>query len=274
MLNFKPRKRFGQHFLNAHNCQRIVDTLTIQPTDCLVEIGPGLGALTEKLLPLASQLVAIELDRDLVIGLQQRWEHQDKFCLYAADALDFDFSKLAKQMGKRLRIVGNLPYNIGTPLLFHLMQFIDNIQDIHVMLQKEVVDRLAATVGTPHYGRLSVMMQYHCQVQPLFRVPPGAFWPPPKVDSAVIKLLPWQTPPMIAQSPKLLTTVVRQAFSQKRKTLRNSLRGLISWERLLQLKINPQHRPEQLSVEDYIRLSNGLYQLTLEKISYQEMQHA
>lgn len=252
------RKRFGQNFLQDQNIiQNIVQSITPKKEDHIIEIGPGLGALTQSLLPLIKHLDAIEIDRDLIPKLENLCKDADNLTIHEADALEFDFSSLKKDDSK-LKIIGNLPYNISTPLLFHLIQYADVIENMHFMLQKEVVDRICAPVGIKAYGRLSVMLQYYCKVEKLFVVPPQAFKPQPKVDSAIIRLTPHEQKPFVANDVNVLEKVVKQAFSQRRKTLRNTLKELFNEDELKQLDINPQLRAEQLSVEDFVKLSNFL----------------
>lgn len=256
----KARKRFGQNFLHDQGViGRIIRAINPQPGQHLVEIGPGLGALTEELLEACEgRLDAVELDRDLIPVLRtQFFRYADSFTIHEADALKFDFASL-KQDERPLRIVGNLPYNISTPLIFHLLSFNGLIQDMHFMLQKEVVDRLAAAPGDSHYGRLGIMAQYYCQVEPLFVVPPGAFSPAPKVDSAIVRLVPHTELPTPAKDVEMLQTVVRTAFGQRRKTLRNNLKTLIDAERLEQLGIDPGLRPERLTLEQFVSISDAL----------------
>lgn len=251
-----PRKRFGQHFLHDSTVlQRISDAINPQAGDAVVEIGPGLGALTDYLLPTLNQLHVVELDRDLADRLEQRPEYPERLVVHRADGMKFDYCALAGS-GQSLRIVGNLPYNISTPLIFHLLDQSDCIADMVFMLQKEVVDRLTAAPGNKDYGRLSVMVQAQCTAQRLFIVKPGAFNPPPKVDSAIVRLIPDKKHMPNIKSMPILQKVVRQAFSQRRKTLRNTLKGLISVQQLEKLGIDPQKRPETLTVEQYIALSN------------------
>lgn len=253
-MTHRPRKRFGQHFLNDANIiQHIIMAIAPQADEHIVEIGPGLGALTFPLLEQDIALTAIELDRDVVAHLQKD-PRASALNLIQADALKFDFATLPKP----LRLVGNLPYNISTPLLFHLLQYCDRITDMYFMLQKEVAERLAADVNTPAYSRLSIMAQYYCDAEILFPVPPDAFDPPPKVDSAIIRLTPHTTLPHPASDFSRFADVVRTAFNQRRKTLRNSLKTHISAEQLEQLGINPQQRPAELSLADYVCISNSL----------------
>lgn len=251
----RARKRFGQNFLHdATVIQRIVNAINPQPGDRVVEIGPGLGALTQPLLDAAGRLDVIELDRDLVARIEHNF-HGKNLKVHAGDALRFDFCSLA-QTGEKLRVVGNLPYNISTPLLFHLMDQLACIKDIHCMLQKEVVDRLAAEPDSEDYGRLSIMIQYHCDVTKLFNVGPGAFQPAPKVDSAVARLRPHAQKPVVADDEKNFSQIVAQAFSQRRKTLRNALKTWLSAEEINALDIDPGRRPETLSLSEFVKLSN------------------
>lgn len=253
-----PRKRFGQHFLcDPGVIQRIVSVIDPQKTDHIVEIGPGLGALTTQIFPLVHKLNVVELDRDIIPHLNQLCRTTTNLTIHQADALSFNFAALTA-LPRSLRIIGNLPYNISTPLLFHLLDQLKIIKDMHFMLQKEVVDRLAAQPGDPMYGRLSIMVQYHCQVVALFVVTPDAFDPPPQVRSAVARLLPYPEPPFNANDFLIFTQVVRQAFSQRRKILRNCLKGLVSEQQLTALDIDVYQRPEELSVSDYVRISNHI----------------
>lgn len=256
-MTHQPRKRFGQNFLkDPQVIARLVELIAPQASECLVEIGPGLGALTRALLPQVTQLHAVELDRDLVATLEQ-WE-APKLILHQADALRFDFTSLC-DAEKKLRIVGNLPYNISTPLIFHLLENASLIHDMYFMLQKEVVSRLAAPVGTKAYGRLSVMTQYFCDVTPYFEVPPAAFSPAPKVQSQIVRLVPYQELPYVVNDFDGFEAVVRAAFGQRRKTLRNALKTLVSAERLDHLDFDLGVRAEAVSVGEYVRLVNLLY---------------
>jgi 16S rRNA (adenine1518-N6/adenine1519-N6)-dimethyltransferase len=256
-MQHRARKRFGQNFLvDNHIIDRIVSSIRPTRSDTMVEIGPGLGALTRPLCAQLDRLEVIELDRDLVQRLEQAHYDGCTLNIHNADALAFDFTALSAQTcgGQKLRIVGNLPYNISTPLLFHLIDHRAVIHDMHFMLQKEVVERIAAQPGTRNYGRLSVMIQFYCAVAPLFSVPSSAFKPAPKVESAIVRLIPEQFPGAETLDHTLLETLVRQAFSQRRKTLRNTLKGLCSEEQIQQAGIRPQSRPEELSVSDYVNL--------------------
>jgi 16S rRNA (adenine1518-N6/adenine1519-N6)-dimethyltransferase len=255
MSSHQPRKRFGQNFLVSPGIiRRIVDAIAPKPGDVVVEIGPGLGALTTPLLEKLEHLHVVEIDRDLIARLKEAWP-ADRLTIHEGDALNFDFSTL----GERLRIVGNLPYNISTPLLFHLADFSDRVSDMHFMLQKEVVDRMVAEPGSGDRGRLSVMLQYRFNMERLFVVPPGAFNPAPKVDSAIVRLLPRQMEADAkALDEALFSRVVTAAFSQRRKMLRNTLRELIAEDDLTVLGIAPTARAEQLTVADYLRITNAL----------------
>lgn len=257
----RPRKRFGQNFLNNPVIiEQILQVIDAKPTDHIVEIGPGLGALTCPLLKQLSQLVAIEIDNDLYAHLQNLPTAAEKLRLIHADALTIDYS----QFGKNIRIIGNLPYNISTPLLFHLLKFLPNIQDMLFMLQKEVVERMAAEPGSKDYGRLSVMIQYHCQVDLLFHVPPAAFSPQPKVDSAIVRLTPHTTRPFLQVNESKLEYFMTKAFSMRRKTLANNLKPLLSAQEITALNIDPLTRPEQVSVEDFVRMAHWIEQNTQE----------
>ena len=253
------RKRFGQNFLiDGRVIDAILASINSSPDDSIVEIGPGHGAITSGLYSSGCDLTLIELDRDLVPNLLANFvsKSPNRCRLINQDALRVDFGRL----GAQLRIVGNLPYNIGTPLLFRLLEQVGQIKDIHVMLQKEVVNRIAAAPGNSAYGRLSVMIQATSSVEPLFDVTPESFTPAPKVDSSVIRIIPDASKRGRIQSMDTLIHLVKLSFSQRRKTLRNSLKDTISLEDFDYLGINPQGRPEQLSVETYIELGNYLAQ--------------
>lgn len=251
--SFQPRKRFGQHFLKDKSViQALVELIHPTLTDHLIEIGPGLGALTFALLPHLRELTVIELDRDLIQGLKDK--SQQKLVIYNQDALTFDFSTIAPS----IRIVGNLPYNISTPLLFHFLEYAKQIDDIHIMLQKEVADRLCAKPGHKTFGRLSVMMQYHAHIELLLNIPPEAFYPAPKVMSAFIRITPYKTLPFVAHHPSFFTELIKTAFLHRRKTLRNNLHSFISENKLKTISIDLNKRPEELTVSDYVQLSNQL----------------
>ena len=248
------RRRFGQNFLVSPGVVRkIVEAISPRPEDRMVEIGPGLGALTEPLLETLNHLHVVEIDRDLIARLRQRFA-PERLAIHEGDALEFDFSTL----GPGLRVVGNLPYNISTPLLFHLAAYADGVADMHFMLQKEVVDRIVAEPGGAEYGRLSVMLQYRFYTDRLFLVPPGAFNPAPKVDSAIVRLIPRPAAELGVSDEALLARLVTAAFGQRRKMLRNTLRDFASEAQLAALGIAPTARAEELSVADYVALVKGL----------------
>jgi 16S rRNA (adenine1518-N6/adenine1519-N6)-dimethyltransferase len=249
----RPRKRFGQHFLTDPGViDAIVRAIDPQPHDTIVEIGPGQGAITEPLAKQAGTLHCVELDRDLAASLQRRFERRDNVVIHEADALRFDFCRL----GDSLRIVGNLPYNISTPLLFHLVDSRDCIADMYFMLQKEVVDRMTAGPGSKAYGRLGIMLGCHLAVETLFDVGPQCFDPPPAVMSAVVRLVPLGDERPAIDDEKLLGRLVATAFSQRRKTLRNALKTMLDEAELRSLGIDPGDRPESIPVSDYVALAN------------------
>lgn len=248
-----PRKRFGQHFLvDSTVVERIVDAIDPRRDDHVVEIGPGLGALTIPLLARLEHLHVVEIDRDLSARLRERG--LDRLTVHEADALEFDFAALPAP----LRITGNLPYNISTPLLFHAAAAAGRCRDLHFMLQREVVDRMAAQPSESEYGRLSVMLQYRYRIERLFDVPPHAFRPAPKVDSAVVRLLPRPAEELDARSESGLSQVVARAFSMRRKTLRNTLAGVISASELEKIGIDPGRRAQELEVAAFVTISNRL----------------
>lgn len=256
----RARKRFGQNFL--HDPQvigRIVKAIAPKPADVLVEIGPGLGAITEPVAEAAGHLTVVELDRDLAERLQHHPQLADKLTIHQADAMKFDFTSLVKP-GQKLKVFGNLPYNISTPLLFHLFQYADQIENMHFMLQKEVVQRMTAAHGTKAFGRLSIMTQYYCHAMPVVEVGPGAFKPAPKVDSAVVRLLPKAIAERAPVPAEVLNRVCLEAFNQRRKTIRNCFSNFATAEQLEQLGLNPSDRPEQLSVDDFIKIAQWLHQ--------------
>jgi 16S rRNA (adenine1518-N6/adenine1519-N6)-dimethyltransferase len=245
----RARKRFGQHFLHDPGIlDRIVRAIAPAPDDVMVEIGPGLGALTRPLLMRLRHLHVVELDRDLALRLEH--EFPAELTVHATDVLKFDFGALPAPF----RVVGNLPYNISSPILFHLVAFADRIRDCHFMLQKEVVLRMAAPPGRPEYGRLSVMLQFTFDIERLFDVSSGAFRPPPKVESAVVRMIPLAK--RLECDHDMFAEVVRQAFTQRRKTLRNALRSLLSADDLTALGIDPRLRPEMLTVEQFARIAS------------------
>ncbi len=251
------RKRFGQHFLHDRNIlNRIVESVAPQADDRLVEIGPGEGALTLPLLRAAGKLTAIELDRDLIEPLRERARTIGALTIVSADVLSVDFTALAA--GQPLRVVGNLPYNISTPILFHCLDHAAAIRDMHFMLQKEVVERMAAAPGSKVYGRLSVMLQLRCTVQALFGVPPSAFRPPPKVESAVVRLTPLPAQALPPVDFALIERIVRAAFGQRRKTLSNALSGVASSAEVAAAGIDPRARAEQLAPAAFVALAEHL----------------
>ena len=253
----QARKRFGQNFLHDPGViEQIIRAINPRPKDAMVEIGPGLGALTEEILAVNPGLQVVELDRDLIPVLRTKFFNYPEFRIHEADALKFDFSQL--MVDRPLRIIGNLPYNISTPLIFHLLGQAGVVQDMHLMLQKEVVQRMAAVPGDNNYGRLGIMTQYFCKVQPLFEVGSGAFRPAPKVDSAIVRLVPHGTLPHPARDLTTLQAVVRTAFNARRKTLRKALGGLVSVAQLQSLGINDGLRPENLGLTDYVAIADLL----------------
>ena len=246
------RKRFGQHFLNdGAVIDAIVDAISPQPGDAMVEIGPGLGAMTDPLVARCGRLTVIELDRDLARRLRQRAEIE----VIQSDVLQVDFDALADAKQQRLRVVGNLPYNISTPILFHLLEAVDDVVDQHFMLQKEVVDRMAAAPGNKDYGRLSVMLQWRYAIESVLDVPPEAFDPPPRVDSAVVRMVPHAAP--AALDVKLLSELVQVAFSQRRKLLRHTL-GKWLEARGFDGSFDTQRRAEEVPVAEYVALVQAL----------------
>lgn len=263
-LGHTARKRFGQNFLHDdYIIDSIVAAIAPQADDNIVEIGPGLGALTEPVAAKVNCLNVVELDRDLAERLEKHPFLRDKLNITQADAMQFDFGQLASE-DKQLRVFGNLPYNISTPLMFHLFSFANKIKDMHFMLQKEVVNRLCAGPNCKAYGRLTVMAQYYCKVIPVLEVPPTAFKPAPKVDSAVVRLEPYDVPPFVAKSLKILNQVCSMAFNQRRKTIRNGLRDLLSAEQLQEIGIDTTKRAENITVEEYVNIANYIYDLKAE----------
>lgn len=249
-----PRKRFGQHFLvDAAVIEAIVDAIDPRAGEPLIEIGPGLGALTEALLARGARLTVIELDRDLAA----RWRRDGRVQVIEADVLTVDFAALADATGAPLRVAGNLPYNISSPILFHLLPLAGRVRDQHFMLQKEVVDRMVAAPGTADYGRLSVMLQYRFAMALAFRVPPGAFTPPPKVDSAIVRMQPLGEGRLAARDEARFGQVVAAAFSQRRKTLRNALRALVDEAAFDRAGVDPRRRGETLSVAEFVALADA-----------------
>ena len=255
MPGHRARKRFGQHFLiDPGVVDAILRSVHATKDDIVVEIGPGQGAITAALAASAGHLHAVELDRDLARRLRRQYESVESVTIHEADALAFDFSSL----GDRLRIVGNLPYNISTPLLFHLLKSRDRIIDMHFMLQKEVVDRMAAAPGSKAYGRLGIMLGCHLNIESLFDVDRSAFDPPPEVTSAVVRLDPLPPGTFNIADEALLSKIVTSAFMKRRKTIRNSLRDVVEIADLEAVGIDPGLRPEQISIPKYVELSNHL----------------
>lgn len=249
-----PRKRFGQNFLVDDGIiDSIVASIAPQRSDNLVEIGPGLGALTAPLLARLEHLHVIEIDRDLIAMLRERYAAVN-VTIHEGDVLQFDFAAL----GNDLRVVGNLPYNISTPLLFRFAEFAGQIRDVHVMLQREVVERMVAAPGDSEFSRLSVMLQYRFDMENLFDVPPESFDPAPKVDSAVVRLMPFSPLPHPARDDAVFSSVVARAFSQRRKTLRNTLKGVIADADFARLDIDPGARAQELSVADFVRIADAV----------------
>ena len=253
------RKRFGQNFLSDQNViDNIVSAIHPLPGQEMLEIGPGLGALTEPVADRLDHMTVIELDRDLAARLETHPKLGSKLTIYQQDAMTFDFAELAKEKGQSLRVFGNLPYNISTPLMFHLFSYTNAISDMHFMLQKEVVNRLVAGPNSKAYGRLSVMAQYYCHIIPVLEVPPTAFRPAPKVDSAVVRLIPHATIPYPVDDIRILSRLTTEAFNQRRKTIRNSLGHLFTPEQLTELGLDLSMRAENISVEQYCKLANWL----------------
>lgn len=260
------KKRFGQNFLVDKNIiNQIVDSIQPLNNDLMIEIGPGLGAMTKPLLSRLDRLNVIELDRDIIPKLVKNCTfsdaaNKDKLIVNQTDVLKFDFEDFYSRQNtdNKLRIVGNLPYNISTPVLFHLLKYRHLIQDMHFMLQKEVVDRIVSSPGNKHYGRLSVMLQTFCTTQALFEVPPYAFEPAPKVDSAILRLQPKSISENKISRFSDYEKLVRQAFSQRRKTLKNTLKNICSVEQIENAELSPSQRAEELSTSDFIKLYETL----------------
>lgn len=252
-MQHKARKRFGQHFLvDERIIADIISAIHPLPADIMVEIGPGLGALTRPLLQHLNLLHVVEVDRDIIARLQHDYP-QDKLVIHAGDALKFNFAQLPAQ----LRIVGNLPYNISSPLLFHFSGYAERISDMHFMLQNEVVERMVASPSTAAYGRLSVMLQYRFYMEKLLDVPPESFRPAPKVDSAVVRMIPLPASEVRVKNERLFAEIVAAAFGQRRKTLRNTLKSYLDDDKLGNLGIDPQLRAENLGVADFARITEA-----------------
>ncbi len=267
-LGHQAKKRFGQNFLhNDAIISKIVDAINPEPDENLVEIGPGLGALTEPVIERAGKLSVIELDRDLAERLRHHPFLAPHLTLYQTDALKFNFAELASAT-QPLRIFGNLPYNISTPLIFHLLTFNNVVKDMHFMLQKEVVERMAAAPNCKAYGRLSIMTQYQCQVIPVMEIGPEAFKPAPKVDSAIVRLIPHKKISHPVKDIASLNKVCLAAFNQRRKTIRNSFKKLLDVKQLENLNIDPSIRPENLTLDEYINIANFLTEQALNNNTY------
>lgn len=257
----RARKRFGQNFLHdKYVIDKIVQAINPKATEALVEIGPGMGAITEPILEACGKLHVVEIDRDLISILRTKFFNFPDFHIHEGDALKFDFNTILEP-GQQLRIVGNLPYNISTPLIFHFLAHHTIVQDMHFMLQKEVVERLASGPNSSAYGRLGIMAQYYCKVEPLFVVKPGSFSPAPRVDSAIVRLSPYDELPYPAKDVKMFERVVREAFNMRRKTIRNTLKNLATAEQLETFGIDVSLRPENLSLADYVKIANALTDL-------------
>jgi len=260
------RKRFGQNFLHDQNIiDKIIRSINPKTEQTIIEIGPGQGALTYPLLKILGQLQAVEIDRDLIEMLNQQSPAFGQLTIHEGDALKFDFSQLYSNTrtqdtakSEKLRLVGNLPYNISTPIIFHLIEFIDSICDMHFMLQKEVVERMAAEDHNKNYGRLSVMLQWYCEVEYLFDIPAGAFNPPPKVVSSLVRLRPRSKPLATLKNEQQFACLVNKVFQQRRKTIRNTLKDYLTAEEIQALDISPTARPETLSILDFAQLSNAI----------------
>lgn len=259
-MKHQAKKRFGQNFLTDQSViTSLVDAINPQEGQMLIEIGPGLGALTKPLLNKVTELHVVEIDRDIVSWMNTEYSmpayQKNKLTIHNVDALKFDFSSL----GSHLRVTGNLPYNISTPILFHLLDNLPSIVDMHFMLQKEVVERMVAAPATPAYGRLSVMLQYYLQMEYLITVPPEAFNPAPKVESAFVRCVPHAELPFIAKNTDLFAKVVLAAFSQRRKTIRNTLKPFFNNDDFIKLGIDAQRRAETFSVAEFVVMTNYLY---------------
>jgi len=257
MNSVRPRKRFGQHFLHDPNIiRKIIDAIQPRSHDLFVEVGPGRGAITRPLAEAVKRLDVIEIDRDLAAALKDQNSHGN-VTVYRADVMNFAFETLV-QPGEKLRLAGNLPYNISSPLLFYLLDSSHLFEDIHVMLQKEVVDRMAAPPGNKTYGRLTIMLGCYMQIESLFDVPPTAFSPPPKVTSSVVRLRPLPENVYEISDHARLSSLVAEAFSQRRKTLRNALKASVTEEELVAAGMDPQARPECATIANYVELANQI----------------
>jgi len=256
---YQAKKRFGQNFLQDSNIiERIVKNIQPKESDNIIEIGPGLGAITKEILAYTQKMTVIELDREIIPKLKFNCDRAGELTIYQQDALKTDFSEFVSSESeetKKIRVIGNLPYNISTPIMFHLFEFLDDIQDMHFMLQKEVVERMSAGPNSKTYGRLSVMTQYYCIPQMLFIVPPESFEPAPKVDSAIVRLVPNDKKPDITDF-KLFSTMVTEAFGMRRKTIRNAWKKRLTDEEFISAGIKSNLRPENLSLDDFVAAAN------------------
>ena len=261
LANGRPhyaRKRFGQNFLHDENViRKIVDAISAVEGDHLLEIGPGLGALTKELAKTGATIHCVELDADLAKSLRTEFQEYDSIKIIEGDALKFDLSSIATEK-RPLRVIGNLPYNISTPIIFHLLKNSELIRDMTFMLQLEVIQRMVSKVGKRNYGRLSLMVQYYCEVEHLFNVASSAFSPKPKVVSALARLKPHNSTSIRAKDSDCLQTVIRTAFNQRRKTLRNSLRTIIPEALLDRIAINKSLRPQDITLNEYVEISNAI----------------
>lgn len=257
-MQHQPRKRFGQHFLTDKNFINKIINAIAPGNETILEIGPGTGALTTPLVNRTGSLHVLEFDRDLARYLSEIYNNHGQLHIYCEDALKFDLRRVS---GESIKVVGNLPYNISTPLLFHLLDQIELVSEMIFMLQEEVIDRMCAVSGSKTFGRLSVMVQSLCKVTKLFRVPPGAFTPPPKVNSGVVRLIPLAQPAAHVVDHTLFSEIVRESFNQRRKTLRNALKNFLTGDQIEALGINPQLRAENLQVADFAKLANAYHNL-------------
>ena len=257
-LPHQIRKRFGQNFLHdKHVISKIIGAVSPTKNDHILEIGPGFGAITKQLAQSGAKLDCIELDADLAASLKTEYREYKSVNILQADALKFDLNSIATKKNS-LRVVGNLPYNISTPLIFHLLKSSYLIRDMTFMLQLEVIQRMVSKVGTKSYGRLGLMVQYYCEVEHLFNIASDAFVPRPKVVSALARLKPHKSPAVTAKDPECLKTVIQTAFNQRRKTIRNSLSTLVSESLLEEIPVNNKLRPENLTLQDYVRISDAI----------------
>ena len=260
--SYRAKKSLGQNFLHDNNIiEKIVRQAHILPKDFVVEIGPGLGALTTKILPIVGKLNVVEYDSNIIPILQENCLDLGELVIHHHDILKFNLRDLITEEQQKIKLIGNLPYNISSPLIFHLLKSAEYIRDMHFMLQKEMVQRICATPDNKNYGRLSIMIQYFCQAEALFIVPPAAFTPAPKVDSQIIRLTPYENPPHAAKNFDLFAQIVKAAFAQRRKTLKNTLKQLVNRATLEKAGINPSARAETITLESFVKLSNIVEEL-------------